>query len=321
MALAALDEDAQRIVFFGLCNPFEPRVAVNLSSASRELREATQAQRQQLRADHEATAALCHKTGMQNCKELREAKLVESVDNGLTTAELALLGALGSVLPALEELLLADWSVAAGPDGVQRLLEGLGAGALPAVATLFIWGMHVGDAGAEALAAALGRGALPRLKFLSLDNAAIGDAGLVALAPALRRWPALKHLYLGGNPLGDEGLAALVAPPPLTGAPPPTTGVLPKLILLDLKDTQVSDAGCAALAAALDSGALPALEELCLTGVPASAAATDAVQEALHQLKRRFGSESDSEGEEGEEDEEDEHGEEGEGGEGDHAGN
>ena len=33
MALAALDEDAQRIVFVGLCNPLEPWVAVNLSSA------------------------------------------------------------------------------------------------------------------------------------------------------------------------------------------------------------------------------------------------------------------------------------------------
>ena len=64
MALAALDEEAQRIVFVGLCNPFEPRVAVNMSSASRELREATQVLQQQLRVDHEATAALCPKMSM-----------------------------------------------------------------------------------------------------------------------------------------------------------------------------------------------------------------------------------------------------------------
>merc|ERR1740139_1551814 len=145
--------------------------------------------------------------------------------------------------------------------------------------------MHVGDAGAEALAAALGQGALPRLNSLMLHDAAIGDAGLVALAPALRRRPALEKLYLIYNPLGDEGLAALVAPPPLTGAPPTTTGVLAKLNMLDLDTTQVSDAGCAALAAALDSGALPALESLCLEGGSASAAATDAVQEALDQLR------------------------------------
>ena len=58
------------------------------------------------------------------------------------------------------------------------------------------------------------------------------------------------------NPLGDEGLAALLAPPPPppAGVPLPPTGVLPKLERLDLTGTQVSDAGCAALAAALDNG-------------------------------------------------------------------
>ena len=103
-----------------------------------------------------------------------------------TWRRLASLGTLGSVLPALEKLVLSDHWGAADPDGVQRLAEGLGAGALPAVTRLQIFGMHVGDAGASALAAALGRGALPRLKWLSLGNATIGDSGLVALAPALR---------------------------------------------------------------------------------------------------------------------------------------
>ena len=37
---------------------------------------------------------------------------------------------------------------------------------------------------------------------------------------------------------------------------------LPKLKTLDLRYTQVTDTGCVALAAALDSGALPALETL-----------------------------------------------------------
>jgi hypothetical protein len=166
------------------------------------------------------------------------------------------------VLPALEKLVLSDHWGAADPDGVQRLAEGLGAGALPAVTRLQIFGMHVGDAGASALAAALGRGALPRLKWLSLGNATIGDSGLVALAPALRRLPALETDDLKCNPLGDEGLAALVAPPPPAGAPPPTTGVLAKLKVLWLGGTQVADAGCATLAAALDGGALPALERL-----------------------------------------------------------
>ena len=136
--------------------------------------------------------------------------------------------------------------------------------------TLWIVGTHLGDAGASALAAALGQGALPRLKTLELTTAAIGDAGLVALAPALRRRPALEWLALSGspltecldlmyNPLSDEGLAALVAPPPPAGAPPPTTtGGLAQLKVLYLTRTQITDAGCATLAAALHNGALPA---------------------------------------------------------------
>ena len=129
---------------------------------------------------------------------------------------------------------------------------------------------------------------MPRLKHLYLNNTAIGEVGLVALAPALRRLPALEYLYLQSNPFGDEGLAALVAPPPPpAGAPPPPTGGLAKLKTLYLISTQISDAGCATLAAALDSGALPALSELLLIGIPASDAAIGAVHEALR--SRRVG--------------------------------
>ena len=284
MALLSLSGDEQRILFTQLCNVLDPRVAVDFSTASLELWEPTQALLPQLRADHEAAAALCRKVGMRSCKELREAKKIQWEFKGLTSADLALLGALGSVLPALQELTLLENSAAAGllrwrrHDGVQRLAKGLGAGALPAVTVLEIVDMHVGDAGASALAAALGRGALPRLKALYLYRAAITDAGLVALAPALRRLPALERLYLAGNSLGDEGLAALVAPPPPAGALSPPTGGLPKLKVLHLSRTQVTDAGCATLAAVLDSGALPALVTLNLTGIPASAAAKAAVR-------------------------------------------
>ena len=137
-----------------------------LSSVSHELRELAQALLQQLRADHEAAAALCHKV-LRSCKELREAKEVYGIKTGLTEADLATLGSLGSVLPALEMLRLVD-SYAA--PGVQRLAEGLGTGALPAVTALEIGHMHVENAGTSALAAALGRGALPRLKELSLST-------------------------------------------------------------------------------------------------------------------------------------------------------
>ena len=287
MALAALSGDEQCVIFSQLCNVLDTRIAVAFSSTSSELRAVTQAQRQQLRADHEAAAALCLKMGMRSCKELRGAKQIDCFNKGLSSAELARLGTLGSVLPSLKMLRLTEPT--AGPDGVPRLAERLGAGALPAVTTLIIdRSMHVGDAGASALAAALGRGALPRLKHLNLGNTAICDAGLVALALALRRLPALERLFLRGNPFGYEGLAALVAPPPPpAGALPPPTGGLAKLKVLDLSDTQVTDAGCAALAAALDSSALLALEDLHVFGTPASAAAKAAVMEVMKRTASR----------------------------------
>jgi hypothetical protein len=279
MALAALSGDEQLVIFTQLCNVLDPGVAVAFASASSELWTLTQAPRRQLQADHEAAAALGRKAGKRGCKGLREAKSVQWFHKGLSSDDLALLGTLGSVLPALERLTLIE--PAAGPDGVQRLAEKLGAGALPAVTWLDLTATHVGDAGASALAAALGRGALPRLKILWLSNTALGDAGLVALAPALRRRPALEELDLGRNPLGDEGLAALVAPPPPAGAPPPPTGGLAKLKYLHLGRTQITNAGCATLVAALDSGALPALTVSEVSGTPASPAALAALKEAL----------------------------------------
>ena len=283
--LSALSEDEVRNIFWHACNPLEPRVAVAFSSASRELWALTQAQRLQLRSNHEAVAALCHTIGprrMRGCKKLREARVIEcdKTDNRrLSAADLTMLGTLGPVLPALEEM---RFSCCDTPhDGVHRLVAELGAGSLPAMTKLAIYYVHVGDAGAEALAAALRRGALPRLENLTLCNAAIGDAGLVSLAPALRLLPALQELHLISNPrLGDEGLAALVAPPPpLTGGWPPKGG-LTKLKKLGLDYAQITDAGCAALISAFGSGTLPALETLVLTGIPASAAAQNAVQKA-----------------------------------------
>jgi len=261
-------------------NPLDPRTTVHLSSASRGLRKLlTPELRQRLQEEHEAAAALCLKLGA-SCKALREATEIDWSKKGLSVADLTTLGTLGSVLPALEEWDLEEPS--AGPDGVQRLAEKLGAGALLGLTSLSLGFMHVGDAGASALAAALGRGAMPRLMSLFLHSAAIGDAALAALAPALRRRPALEHLSLMFNPVGDEGLAALVAPPPpLAGAPPPPAGGLKELRSLGLSGTQITDAGCAALVEALDSGALPALRNLDLDGVPASAVAKEAAQAAL----------------------------------------
>ena len=284
MALSALSGDETRIVFETLCNPLDPRIAVAFSSVSHGLRDPTQALRLQLMADHEAATALCHKAGlrscMRSCKELREAKMVTWVEKGLSASELATLGSLGSVLPMLEDLKIIEGTEGstAGPDGAQRLAAGLGAGALPAVTCIGLTGVHMSDAGASALAAAMGRGALPRLKTLVLDSTDIGDAGLVALAPALRRLPALEIIHICNCSLGDEGVAALVAPPPPVSAPKEG---LTKLKMLFLRNMPVSDAGCAALTAALNLGALSALKWIDLDGIPANTAAQATVREAL----------------------------------------
>jgi hypothetical protein len=288
MAYSTLSGDEQGIILGQLRNTLEPRLVVYFSSASKELRALLPAAaQQQLRTDYEVATALCVKVGMRDCKELREARIIRWCDKGLFAADLATLATLGAVLPALKYLDLTETSGSAGLYGVQRLAEGLVTGSLPAVTDLFIGSMHVGNAGASALAAALDRGAMPRLKVLVLADAGIRDAGLAALAPALRRRPALDSLYLDFNPFGDEGLAALLAPPPPAGTPPPPAGGLKQLKLLNLDYTQINDAGCATLAAALDSGALPALDRLCLADIPASDAATDAVFAALVRSRAR----------------------------------
>ena len=54
-----------------------------------------------------------------------------------------------------------------------------------------------------------------------------------------------------------------------------------KLEALDFSHTQITDAGCAALASALISGVLPALDTADVDDTPTSAAARAAVREAL----------------------------------------
>ena len=57
--------------------------------------------------------------------------------------------------------------------------------------------------------------------------------------------------------------------------------------MLSLRHTRITDAGCATLAAALDSGALPALDKLYLDSIAANGAARDAAAEALARARSR----------------------------------
>jgi len=117
----------------------------------------------------------------------------------------------------------------------------------------------------------------------------------------LQRRPALEKLGLVGNPFGDEGLAALVAPP-LADAPPPQAEALAQLKWLYLGGSQITDDGCAHLASRLRSGALPALEDLDLEDISASDAAIEAVYAVYEALADVHGwEEEDEAGEAGEE--------------------
>ena len=206
--LESMPDEMQQLVFGQLRNVLDPRDAVDFSSASKGLRElmqrigegASKSLLQQLQEEYEAVAralrlkarpGICCPQGG-SCKAVREANMIHWIDKG----DLAMLGKLIPLLPALESLSLVqpvESSDSAGPDSGQRLVEGLGVGALPAMTELLLFRVCLGDAGASALAAALDRGALPRLEWLYLRNAAIGTAGVLALAPALRRRPALKR--------------------------------------------------------------------------------------------------------------------------------
>ena len=81
MALCALCDDALNVISKALCNVIskalcnvlDPQAAVGCSSASRGLHAATQAFREQLLADHEATTALCITLGLLSCTALHEA--------------------------------------------------------------------------------------------------------------------------------------------------------------------------------------------------------------------------------------------------------
>ena len=116
--LDALPDEIQQVVFGQLCNALDPRSAVDYSSASKGLREPMQrvgegagkSPLQQLKEENAAAAALCLKAGVQSCKALREAKEIAWCNNGLSTTDLATLGKLTPVLPALERLVPVSYT-------------------------------------------------------------------------------------------------------------------------------------------------------------------------------------------------------------------
>ena len=127
--LVDLPDEIQQVIFGQLCDVLDPRSAVAYSSASQGLREPMQragegtskSPLEQLKEENAAAAALGRKAGVQSCKALREAKEIYWDNKGLSTTDLATLGKLIPVLPALETLHLDEESAPAGPDGLSLI--------------------------------------------------------------------------------------------------------------------------------------------------------------------------------------------------------
>ena len=133
--LDALPDEIQQVIFGQLCNALDPRSAVAYSSASKGLRELMQrvgegagkSPLQQLKEENAAAAALGRKLGGRSCKSLRWAMVIQSCITHLSTTDLATLGKLTPVLPALGALCLVEQSGSADPDGVLRAIRAVDA--------------------------------------------------------------------------------------------------------------------------------------------------------------------------------------------------
>jgi len=279
--LGALSHDELGVIVDGLADPLQPVVAVALSSTCLGLRTPLQAALKVLKERHTRVAAfLCRNgfVGYTSCAELRGAEKLFWSCHLVADHYAATLGMIlrTNGLPCLQELYLGGSGF--GDAGVQALCEGLGRGAAPSLHTLVLDGFSFnkfGPAGAEALATALRRGAFPKLELLDLQGNPIGNQGVAALASPLRKRRAIQTLLLGGCEIGNEGVASLVD----------NLGKddFKALDELCIDSNKITDAGMAKLLAALDAGGLPKLVNhmWVLKDNPASAVAVEAVHDAL----------------------------------------
>ena len=143
---------------------------------------------------------------------------------------------LARVLPlchALRTLLLTG-NGQIGDEGVRALAEACGGGrALARLTELRLSGNRIGDEGLRALADAVEKhGALPEIEQLHVNINVVGDTGVRSIASAAeaRAFAKLRILNLQHNPVGEDGVAALV------GALEVDKGVLPALRELHLPD-------------------------------------------------------------------------------------
>ena len=250
--LLTLKHDEFGVIVQELCDPAQPRIALQLSSTSRNLRLLMGARLAELREQHEDAKALAAilrtrlselptRTVISSAR--RTSGHTASVNLQFASTSWRALGDLARCqsLPSLTRLSV-NTQGSGGDEGVALLAAGLGVGCLPSLHSLHLSNVHLGPQGAAALASALNKRAVPLLKILDLTRNPLGDAGINAIAPCLRELDALQTLWLGCACIGDEGAASL--------------------------------------SAALRGGALPSLKRLCIEDNPASQRTQDAAQEA-----------------------------------------
>ena len=208
--LTSMSEDEQRVIADALCNPLNPRVAVNLCSTCQSLHELMHTPLQQLRERHHAASALCVQLGT-SCEAVLGSSRLNWRFNSLGPPDCHVVSMLfhSSALASLKDLHLDGNPLM--DDGMGTLAAGLVPGAMPALTSLVCIDTQLGDRAAADLGRAIARRGLPALKSLNLNHNQISDSGVHALATGLRS-VALEVLMLDTNQIGDCGLGLLVRP-------------------------------------------------------------------------------------------------------------
>ena len=190
--LLALRHDELGVIVDGLADPFQPVVAVALSSTCKGLRTPLRAALEALWQLHERAKALCRRMSRRThleqddsiCAELPRKVRLAWHQRGLKADDMPTLAMLLPWMPRLEELQLGS-NKEVGDAGLQALFEGLGHGALPSLRILALCEIQLGPAGAEVLAAALRRGAMRNVEMMQLSHNRLGNQGVASLVADL----------------------------------------------------------------------------------------------------------------------------------------
>jgi len=261
--LLVLSHDELGVIFDGLADPLKPVIAASFSSTCKGLRTPLRAALEVLEQQHARAVALCHKVDWPPWRPLLDATELRWESKGLNAEDMVTLGMILRMngLPRLRRLDL--WSNNLGDAEVEALCDAMGRGAQGRQLFLSFQSNAIGPAGAKALAAAFRRGAMRKLERLDLATNPLGREGLAALAPELRQLPNLIELFVEDASLDDDAVSSLVA-----DLGKDDYKQLETLCLgndnrnISSVRTLITDAGEAKLAAAINAGGLPKLEEL-----------------------------------------------------------